>query len=236
MNELVSIIVPVYNRKNVFLKSFASILNQTYRPLEVIVVDDGSEEFTIEEILLETREGITLNTFHRPHAGAQAARNFGLSQSKGKYVIFFDADVIAEKDMIEKMANTLRTHSEAGYTYANIMWGNKKMKSQQFDPTVLKKMNYIHMTSLIRREAVIPLDETIKKFQDWDLWLTLLEKNITGYYIDEFLYKVETGGTISSWLPSFAYKTPWRHLPLIRKKVKQYEEAKQIILQKHKLI
>ena len=90
----------------------------------------------------------------------------------------------------------------------------------------------MHSASFIRREhfSSVGWDESIKKLQDWDLWLTMLEQGHTGIWIGQILFKAQTGGTMSSWLPSFAYKL-FPFLP----SVKKYKKAVKIIKKKHGL-
>lgn len=226
MNPLVSIIIPVYNRQEVFERSSASALIQTYQNIEIIVVDDGSNP----PIKIENQR---VQLFRQENRGAPAARNFGFSKSKGEYVIFWDADVMADPHMIAKMVAALENNPTASYAYCDFYLGKKKMPAGSFDADRLRKINYITTTSLIRRADFPGFDESLKKFQDWDLWLTMLEKNKAGVYIPEYLFSVETGGTMSSWLPSWAYHAPWKWLPGISVKVKKYEEAKAIVRKKH---
>lgn len=169
------------------------------------------------------------------HAGAPAARNKGLQEAKGDYVIFWDADVIGNPDMLQKLLAALQVHPEASYAYSNFYFGGKKMQSQSFNAEALKKNNYINTMSLVRRSAAIPWDESLKRFQDWDYWLTLAEQGKIGVWVPEFLYRAipHTGG-ISSWLPSFAYRAPWRYLPFFKERVATYEEAMQIVRLKHR--
>lgn len=226
MNPLVSIIIPVFNRPEVFECSLASAFKQTYSNIEIIVVDDGSNP----PIKIENSQ---VQLFRQENKGAPAARNFGFSKSKGEYVIFWDADLIAEPEMIEKMFNALQNNPSASFAYCDFYFGKKKMPAQIFDAEKLKKINYITMTSLIRRADFSGFDESLKKFQDWDLWLAMLDKNKTGVYVPEYLFFIEPGGTMSSWLPSWAYRAPWKWLPGIRGKVKKYLGAKEEIIKKH---
>lgn len=236
MSELVSIIIPVYNRKKIFLCALASAYAQDYPYIEVIVVDDGSTELNIEDIELESQKNIRIKKIRQKNRGAQAARNRGAEESKGDYILFWDADVVAQTSFVSELYYALKDNPGAGYAYCNFFWGRKKMKSRHFDPDLLVQENYIHISSLIRKRVLVPLDEHIKKFQDWDLWLTLLEKNITGVWVNRYLYKAHPGGTISTWLPRFAYKKPWRKIPFVRRKVEAYDKGKEIIFRKHGLI
>lgn len=231
---LISVIIPVYNHAHTLAKCLNSVLAQTYKPVEIIIVDDGStDEFdnAIFSFLKDRKEsGEPIVIFKQENRGAPAARNRGFAESKGDYVIFWDADTVAKPEMLVEMSKTLQDHPEASYAYSKFKFGCKKMQSHNYDPELLKKINYIDTTSLLRRSDFPGWDETIKKFQDWDLWLTLLEKNKTGIFIPEVLYKkiVRNRKGISSWLPSFVYKLPWKI-----NKVEEYDQAKEVVLTKH---
>ncbi|MEK7680939.1 MAG: glycosyltransferase family A protein [Patescibacteria group bacterium] len=175
---------------------------------------------------------VDVKIINQENQGAAVARNRGFAESKGEYVIFWDADTIARPDMLEKMLNALQKHPEASYAYSRFKFGWKTIKSQPFDAEKLKQVNYIDVTSLIRRVDFLGFDESIKRFQDWDMWLSLLERGKIGVFIPKVLYKKLVGDRkgISSWLPSFFYKLPWK-----TKQVKKYEEAKEIIIKKHKI-
>jgi glycosyltransferase involved in cell wall biosynthesis len=226
--SMISIIIPVYNHKKALTKALVSIAAQTYKNIEVIVVDDGSKSE-----IRNLKSEITL--IRQENKGAPAARNAGFELSKGEYVIFWDADVVGEPEMLEKMVRALENNPEASFVYSNNYFGKKKMPSQQFNNVDIRQCNYIHSTSLIRRGAVVRWDESLKRFQDWDLWLTMSAQGKIGVWIDEYLFHIGTGGTMSSWLPKCAYKKPWRWLPGVSKKVKRYEEARDVVMRKHQI-
>ena len=240
MTPLISVIIPVYNHAHTLKRSIESIFNLTYRPLEVIVVNDGSTDNfdeVIKDCLLLTDgdcigAGSVLSVISQPNLGAPVARNRGFASSKGEYVIFWDADTLAHPQMLQKMFAYLQKHPEASYAYSQFKFGWKRIKSQPFDAGKLKQINYIDVTSLIRRADFPGFDESLKRFQDWDLWLTMLEQGKTGVFIPEVLYEKVVGSRegISTWLPSFMYQLPWKSV-----QVKKYETAKQIIVKKHNL-
>ncbi len=228
MQPLISIVVPVYNHAEALKHALDSITAQTYKNREIIVVDDGSD------VPIEHSDEYHLLT--QKNSGAPAARNKGLQAAKGEYVIFWDADVIAKPSFLQKLFSALQQHPEASYAYSNMSFGTHKMPAQEFSPDALKKNNYIHSTSLIRRSKAVLWDETLKRFQDWDLWLTMLKQGKKGVWVDEYLFTVTPHNEgMSSWLPSFAYKKPWKWLPWIRGKVQKYESAKEVVMRKHDL-
>lgn len=231
MQPLVSIIIPVYHQAYELGLALDSIQKQTYPNIEIIVIDDDGDQGVMD--IVETRENITI--YQQTNQGAPVARNKGFELSKGEYIIFWDADIVAKPEMIEKMVKKLEEEKDINFVYCSHYFGFKKMPAKKFSLNALKNNNYIHTTSLVRREAVVKWDEDLGRFQDWDFWLTLSEKGNKGVWLNEYLFRIISKGTMSSWLPSFAYKKPWKWLPGIRKKVKKYEISRQIIKNKHSI-
>lgn len=233
---MISVIIPVYNHAATLKKCVDSVFAQTYRPLEIIIVNDGSTDgfdaAAAGILRANNRGGLNIEIISQQNLGAPAARNRGFAASKGEFVIFWDADTTAKPEMLEKMKMALDKNAGAAYSYSGFMFGWKKFACRAFSAVELKIYNYIDVTSLIRRADFPGFDESIKKFQDWDLWLTLLEKNKTGVFVPEVLYRKLVGGRagISRWLPRFFY-----HLPFETKEVRRYREARRLILLKHGL-
>ena len=173
-----------------------------------------------------------LKIVRQENKGAPAARNAGWKISRGEYLFFCDADVVLEPVALTIMLAALKINPDASYVYSSFYWGKKLFNNYPFGTDKLRQMPYIHTMSLIRREHFPKSgwDETLKRFQDWDLWLSMLEQGHKGAWIDKVLFYVKLGGTISSWLPSFAYKL----LPFLPA-VKKYKKAMEIIKKKHNL-
>lgn len=233
--DLISVIIPIYNQASVLRRSLLSLLKQIHRPLEVIIVNDGSTDnfsVIIDEILAEKKfKELKIKLINQSNQGAPSARNHGFSESSGPFIIFWDADTIAKPEMLSDMMNILQNNPGISWAYSQFCFGWKKMRGAEFNPESLKKNNYIDITSLLRREVFVPFDEKLKRFQDWDFWLTLSGQGRKGEFIQKILYKkIINPQGISSWLPKFFYQLPWK-----TKQVKKYDTAAQIIRQKHGL-
>ncbi len=233
---MISIIIPVYNGEKTLLATLKSIENQTWRDFEVIIENDGSTDNTQKVFENFSKNNKLDNCYYfinnNKNQGAPVARNLGWQKAQGEFLFFCDADAVLKTDALEKMWQSLKDNPNSAYAYSSFYWGKKLFKLWSFDPNRLKKMPYIHTMALIRAETFPKngWDESIKKLQDWDLWLTMLENNHTGVFIDEALFKVSPSGNISSWLPAFAYKA----LPFLPQ-VKKYKQAMAIIKAKHNL-
>ncbi|MFA6919038.1 MAG: glycosyltransferase family A protein [Patescibacteria group bacterium] len=235
----ISIIIPAYNCASTIDKCLKSVFDQTFQDFEVIVINDGSKDGLNEVIKswlnppqpsLSQREGV-IRYISQENQGAPMARNNGFAESTGEYVIFLDADIIMKPSMLAKLLKKSEETPDASYAYSSFMWGWKKFKLWPFNAEKLKQIPYIHTSALIKREDFPGFDSKLKKFQDWDLWLTMLEQGHMGIWVDEVLFRITSSGTMSSWLPSFVYK-----LPFIKTKNKdKYEKAMEIIKEKHNL-
>jgi len=226
----ISVVIPAYNAQKTITACLHALFRQTVPPKEIIVVDDGSQDQT-RALVSRFSPAVTLIT--QKNSGAPHARNVGLSKAKGEYILFLDSDIRANPRMLERMQRALLFHPEASYAYSRFRFGWKKFPSFPFDPQRLRKHNYIHTSSLIRMKDAVLFDETLKRHQDWDLWLTMLKHDKRGVQIQEYLYEIRTQkNRISSWLPSFAYR-----LPFAKKlsRIKAYEQSSEVIRQKHGL-
>jgi len=111
--DLVSIIIPAYNASAFIDETVRSIFDQSYATWEVIIVDDGSTDNTAS--LCETFTGPKVKFFRQQNCGVAVARNNGLQQANGEYVVFFDADDIMSPDFIFERVRALKKDPGVGY-------------------------------------------------------------------------------------------------------------------------
>ncbi|MFA6131599.1 MAG: glycosyltransferase family A protein [Patescibacteria group bacterium] len=231
----ISVIIPSYQHASTIARCLDAVFTQSLKPSEVIIVNDGSTDNTLE--VLKKYEG-KIKIINQENLGGQLARNNGFAASTGDFVIFCDADVVMRYDMLEKLCKVLEAHPEASYAYSGFRFGWKAFSSFPFDVGRIRKLNFVHTTALIRREHFPGFDPTIKRFQDWDLWLTMMREGHIGFFVDEELFHIiEAGGRqgISKWRPKIFYHIPWKYFGWMPSSVRKYEEAKEIIAKKHGL-
>lgn len=182
----ISFIVPLSPKRRHFFENFVRPLLEANRPAEIIVNDN--------------------------HGGAPKKRNEGFQKSTQPFVFFCDDDILLPKDYLEKLYNLLQKNPTKAYAYTGYhgivlhpqthpMRGNFPIPSIPFSAMRLKQGNFISTMSLVRRECLPdqtrPFDESLKRLQDWDLWLTMLKNGHEGillegqenlyyaYYLDE---------------------------------------------------
>ena len=110
-NALISVIVPVYNTGKYLTNCVKSILEQTYKNIEILLVDDGSDDNTTLTICNELELTYSkVRVIHQDNMGAAAARNRGIEEAKGNYLCFIDSDDFVESEMIENLLNHILKH------------------------------------------------------------------------------------------------------------------------------
>ncbi|PLX27828.1 hypothetical protein C0583_01155 [Candidatus Parcubacteria bacterium] len=232
---MISIIIPVYNHAHELDECLASIKEQSYDNYEIIIVNDRSTR-RLGWVVRKYQKafGIKLEIINnQTNHGAPYSRNKGFKKSKGEFVVFCDADVVMDEDFLAKLHGVLIDNKDIAFAYSSHKFGRKTFGKLEYDEERLKKMPFIHTTAMLRRSAFPKngFDENLKRLQDWDLWLTMLENGQKGKWLDEVLFSVKAGGTMSTWLPSFSYKL----FPFFPKVVK-YNKAVKVIKEKHNLI
>ena len=199
-NPLISVVNATYNQAEWVAQLLISLKEQTYRPLEILIVGDGCTDNTreiTEKFAKENNQAdFTIRFIAKEHTGVQETRNRGLDEAKGKYIIFPDSDCFLYPLCLEKMCNVLEVVPSVGYVYCdmeNLGFYNNIHRSGEFDEERLRRGNYIPVVALMRLIDQTPRwDQQIKRHQDYDIWLSWLDKGFSGYWINEVLFRHHT--------------------------------------------
>lgn len=182
----ITVIIPAYQSAKTIDSTLKSIDQQNFSDYEIILVNDGSTDNLIE-VLKKYADRILIIT--QPNKGAASARNKGAARAKGKYLFFCDADIVLNHFCFEKMVRVLELNSFASFCYSSFLFGRHKFKALPYSVDRLKRFNYISTMSMLRRKDFIGFDESLKRFQDWDLWLRLAKLGKIGLAWPEYLFE-----------------------------------------------
>jgi glycosyltransferase involved in cell wall biosynthesis len=230
----ISVIIPTYQHGKTIAACLDSVFRQTFKDMEIIVVNDGSTDDTEAALKPYLNRVIYKKT---TNSGSQKARNLGFSLSSGNFVIFLDADIFMKPTMLKELRDILNAHPEASYAYCGFRFGIARFRGEPFDSERLRRINFIHTSALIRRSDFPGFDESIRRFQDWDLWLTMLERGKTGVGVNKILFfaKPREKFGMSQWRPKIFFSELFEALGIRPQSVLKYREAASVIARKHDL-
>ena len=114
MNDpILSIIIPVYNVRNFLPRCLDSLISQTLSRIEILCIDDGSQDGSAEMVLSYQEKDPRVRLFRQTHQGVSAARNLGLQKARGTYIAFVDSDDWVDRDLYQHMVSTAEeTHCD----------------------------------------------------------------------------------------------------------------------------
>lgn len=121
MNSLISIVVPIYNVEKYLKKCVDSIINQTYKNLEIILVDDGSPDNCSKICDEYARQDSRIKVIHKENGGLSEARNAGMKIATGEYISFIDSDDWIKSEMIEDMYNRM-IEDKSDLASSGVLW------------------------------------------------------------------------------------------------------------------
>jgi glycosyltransferase involved in cell wall biosynthesis len=184
----VSVIVPAYNAEKTIVETIQSIQKQSFSDFEIIVIDDGSTDRTVE--ILQTLNEPRLKVFSYENGGLPVARNRGIARSTTPLLSFIDADDLWTPDKLASQVAALEAHPEAGAAYSwtayidaqsNFLYNGKPLPFEgNIYPQLLLECFIANGSNiLVRREcieAVGEFDPTLKSTEDWDFYLRLAAK------------------------------------------------------------
>ena len=213
---MISVILTTYERRELLARALASVLAQTHTDREVIVVDDGSTDGTVEFLAAQPMTSIRIahsrNTvLHHPAArGPAVARNAGLKRAQGELITFLDSDDVWRPSALAELAQALLQHPDAGFAYCDYQipsCSTRKLGgvSDIFDP-LLQTDFLVTGGVMIRRSiatAVGEFDPLCSPAEDWDYWLRMAAL-VPGAYLPLSLITIDAPADSLSRAPGGA--------------------------------
>ena len=181
--NLISVIIPTYNGEQYIKRAIESVIDQSYKNTEILVIDDGSTDKTAD---LVKSYGDLVNYFYKDNGGVSSARNLGLKNAKGDYIAFLDTDDFWHKDKLQLQFQCLQTYPDnyLCHTKVTVISRNDKpilTKEINFESCEVRNFNdlflhpYIATSSVMFKSTIFNLvesfDETLQTAEDIDLYL-----------------------------------------------------------------
>jgi glycosyltransferase involved in cell wall biosynthesis len=155
------------------------------KPITIVIPvrQGGNPHVTLESLAHQTFQDFDIVVSWDKKGNANSARNRGAALVHSPFVLFSDDDIRWSPGALELMYRVLRDTPQASYAYGPYnMPGIGVQCNRPFDADRLRRTNFISTMSLIRRPDFPGFDETLNRLQDWDLWLTMLERGKVGVY------------------------------------------------------
>tara|TARA_Y100001968_G_C19453940_1_gene770811 strand:+ start:7002 stop:7901 length:900 start_codon:yes stop_codon:yes gene_type:complete len=213
---LISVIIPCFNSGNTLKRSIESIKSQTLQSIEIIVVNDGSDDKKTLKVISSLKDVKIIN---QKNNGLPSARNIGASNSKGEFLLFLDADDWIENDALELMYKHLINHKDYAYVFPDIFLEGKvrKIISKEynfFEQLFLNQLPYCFLISKKTWNKTGGYDEEmILGYEDWEFNIRIGSRKMYGkkLALPLFHYSVNQSGMLIS-KSSKLHSSIWKYI------------------------
>lgn len=217
-SPLVSVVLPSYNRADMVCDALSSVLRQSYRPLEVLVVDDGSTDQTGDVVKRwaeqHASDDFAVHYLWQENQGGNPARNHGISRAQGGFVAFLDSDDLWDPEKLKLQLDIFDRDDNLGAVYCGVRHvdaatGKVLQSTKRSYPAgdILSQILVRDVTSptsayIVKRELfgkVGDFDTTLQARQDWDMWIRLAAECLIGSLPSALVeYREHTGTRTAS--------------------------------------
>ena len=213
---LVSVVIPAYNSEQYIATCIDSVLGQTYQNLEVIVVDDGSTDKTVQIIAEYNSDRIKI--YSQINSGAASARNHGVQKASGEWIAFIDSDDIWSTDKLQKQLEHCSdyqwSHTDS-YFLGDIYEKNTRVSdlSEKHSGDIFTRLlieNFIGTSCVVIKKAIFQeiggFSTSYRALQDWELWIRVASKYDICYCEEPLVYyRVHSASTSRSTRKTLPY-------------------------------
>lgn len=178
--DLISIVIPVYNSEKTIVKCLESVCNQTFKNIEIIIVNDGSTDTSLEKIYhFFLDKEVKYRVINQKNKGVSYARNVGIKTSSGRYIAFIDSDDFWKKEKLEKQIEFIK--KEKIFILGTLINKQKPKKDntfiKQYGLNDMLFSNRLYTSSVIVEKQILEkynyFNENIVYSEDYNLWLNI---------------------------------------------------------------
>ena len=219
MSQLISVIIPTFNRSPLLLRAVKSVLNQSYSDFEIIIVDDGSTDNT--EAVITPFIGPRVKYYRQINKGVAAARNYGIKQAIGNWIAFLDSDDEWLSHKLQSQINHLQENPLCRMIFSEEIWHkngtriNQKIIHQKSGGFLFEKciqQCFIGPSTVLMEKSLLEemnyFDESFVVCEDYDLWLKISSKYEISFIADPLIIK--HGGHSDQLSTQFIAMDKWR--------------------------
>ncbi|MFB2882319.1 glycosyltransferase [Floridanema aerugineum] len=201
----ISVIIPVYNGEKTIQQTIESVINQTFTDFEIIIINDGSKDSTLD--IISTIQDPRIKVFSYANAGLSASRNRGLSLASGEFISFLDADDCWTPDKLQAQLEALQANPEAAVAYSwtdyideygQVLRSGTRISvsGNVYEKLLVRNFLENGSNALIRRQALTEVgnfDESLTAAEDWDMYVRLASRyHFVVVRSPQILYRVST--------------------------------------------
>lgn len=204
----ISVIIPCYNSADTIFKCISSVLDQTFLPKEIIVIDDGSTDETssiVKDLIINNNSNVDVILLHQTNSGPSVARNFGTSRSTSSWIAFLDSDDYWLNEKLQIQVDFLKANNRF------VLLGNNNLNGfthKEITFNMLLKHNYFQTSSVIVEKNILldfPFNINQKYSEDYFTWLQICYKHKICLISPKMAYPIAkqlvySGGGLSSRL------------------------------------
>ncbi|MDP2338447.1 MAG: glycosyltransferase family A protein [Bacteroidota bacterium] len=225
--SLVSIIIPCFNHEKYIEETIHSVSQSSYQPIEIIVVNDGSSDNSELVVKSLQKNFPSLTYIYQNNAGPAAARNRGIKEAEGNYILPLDADDLISADYIEKAVAVLDSNPQVKLVYCQAEFFGERQGKWKLPAFKIEKLvldNMIFCSALYRKtdwQKAGGYDERMTwGWEDWEFWISMLKNGgeVVCLPITGFLYRVRKNSRRKSTDEDAKMKT----INLINKKHQEF--------------
>jgi len=242
----ISVIIPTYNRKHTLSRAINSVIDQTYEPFEIIVVDDGSTDGT-KEWLTKMHTGIQY--IYQPNSGVSVARNVGIKSAQGDWISLLDSDDEWLSQKLDRQVKAVKEDPDSMFCHTNEVWIrngvriNQGKKHQKYGGLIFNQcldICRISPSSVLLKNSILKdvglFDEDLPVCEDYDLWLRITAHNPVTFLDEPLINKYGGHEDQLSRVPAGIEQYRIQSLEKILKTVnltrQQYNRTREMLLRK----
>ena len=218
-SKLISVIVPCFNSGNILKRAIDSVINQTWQEIEIILVNDGSDDEKTLKIINDYRNLSKLKLINQNNLGLSAARNSGVKNANGNYLFFLDSDDWIEPQAMELMFDFHKENHEKGFVFSDIILEGEVHKKINKNYNFFEQLfiNQLPYSIFISKEVWVKnggYDERMRNgYEDWDFNIRLGASHVYGKRLPKYLfhYNVSNSGMLIS-KSSKNHSTIWKYI------------------------